>query len=62
MVNTIIFDFGDVFINKDKEGKIKKFAALGLTDWNEELEKLEGKLETGKINEEGFLNGIRKHI
>jgi FMN phosphatase YigB (HAD superfamily) len=62
MINTIVFDFGDVFINKDKQGKKKSFENLGLKDWNEELEKLEGKLETGKIDEQAFLKGIQKHI
>jgi FMN phosphatase YigB (HAD superfamily) len=62
MVNAIIFDFGDVFINKDKEAKVKAFNKLGLTEWNTELEKLEGMLETGKIKEEGFLKGIQEYI
>ncbi|AWH86869.1 haloacid dehalogenase [Flavobacterium album] len=61
MVNAIIFDFGDVFLNKDGDAKRKAFADLGLTQWNDTLEKLEGKLETGKIDEEGFLRGIQPH-
>lgn len=62
MIDTIIFDFGDVFINKDSEAKEKALKNLGLQEWNEELEKLEKKFETGKINEEEFLQGIQKHI
>lgn len=62
MINTIIFDFGDVFIDKDNEAKMNALQALGLKAWNEELEKLERKLETGKIKEEGFLKGIQEHI
>ncbi|KOS04678.1 haloacid dehalogenase [Flavobacterium akiainvivens] len=58
MVNAIIFDLGDVFLNKDKEAKDKALAAIGVT-WNEDLEKLEKKLETGKINEEQYLEGIQ---
>lgn len=59
MINTIIFDFGDIFINKDSEAKDKALAELGLTDWNDEMEKLERKLETGKISEEEFLQGLQ---
>jgi putative hydrolase of the HAD superfamily len=61
MVNTIVFDFGDVFINKTKEAKDNALAALGLKDWNTELEELEKKLETGHIKEEEFLKGIQKY-
>jgi putative hydrolase of the HAD superfamily len=62
MVNAIIFDFGDIFINKNSEAKNKALARLGLKEWNEDLDKLEGKLETGKIKEEVFLKGIQKYI
>jgi putative hydrolase of the HAD superfamily len=62
MINTIIFDFGDVFIDKNKEAKEKALSALGLNKWGEDLEKLERKLETGKIKEDGFLQGIQEHI
>ncbi len=43
MITTIIFDFGDVFINLDKEGAYKNFLELfGLVSKiNEKLEKLE---------------------
>jgi len=59
MVNTIIFDFGDVFLNKDSEAKQKALAALGITDWDAALERLERKLETGKITGDAFLEGLQ---
>ena len=62
MINTIVFDFGDVFINKEKDKKKQAFEDLGLSDWNDELHELEGKLETGKISEEAFLKGIQAHV
>ena len=62
MINTIIFDFGDVFIDKDNEAKENALKALGLKEWEEDLEKLERKFETGKIKEEGFLKGLQQHI
>lgn len=62
MVNTIIFDFGDVFINKNKEAKDKALAELGLKEWTDEHEKLEKKLETGKIDADDFLSGLQKSM
>jgi len=61
MINTIIFDMGDVFLNKDKQAKVDALAKIGITDWNDDLEKLEKKLETGKIGEEDYLKGIQPH-
>ncbi|MNK07697.1 Alpha-D-glucose-1-phosphate phosphatase YihX [compost metagenome] len=62
MVNAIIFDFGDVFINKDNEAKLNAFAALGLTEWTKDLERLETRLETGKIKEDGFLKAMQEFV
>jgi FMN phosphatase YigB (HAD superfamily) len=62
MVQAIIFDLGDVFLNKNKEAKEKALAALGLTQWNDEHEKLELLLETGKIDAEAFLKGLQKDM
>ena len=61
MINTIIFDMGDVFLNKDKQAKVKALASIGITDWHDDLEKLEELLETGKITSEQYLEGIRPH-
>ena len=52
MVNAIIFDFGDVFINKNKEAKDKALAALGLKEWTEELENLEARQLVAIRNED----------
>lgn len=62
MIESIIFDFGDVFIDKNSEARDNALAALGLKEWNEELEKLEKKFETGKVKEDGFLKGIQTYI
>ena len=62
MVNAIIFDFGDIFINKDKEAKDKALANLGLKEWTDAHEKLEEKLEIGKIDAEKFLATLQKDI
>lgn len=59
MINAIIFDLGDVFLNKNKKAKDAALAAIGISDWNADLEKLEKKLETGKIGADDYLKGIQ---
>jgi putative hydrolase of the HAD superfamily len=62
MINAIIFDFGDVFINLDKQATVKELKNLGLSQWNEDLKQLNIQFETGKISQEQFIDGIQKHI
>lgn len=62
MIDTIIFDFGDVFINLDKQGTLNSLKELGLSDWNEDLNQLNLSFEKGQISEENFLLGIQKHL
>ena len=62
MINTIIFDFGDVFINLDKQATITAFEKFGLTEWNEDLNNLNMQFETGKISRENFIKGLQKNI
>lgn len=62
MINTIIFDFGGVFINIDKEASLAALQKLGLPSWNEELEKINQKLEKGKLTEVQFMIEIKKMI
>lgn len=61
MIQTIIFDFGDVFINLKKEKLEKKLRKIGLTEWNDDLKKLNEDYETGKIRESEFFLGIQKY-
>ncbi len=62
MINTIIFDFGDVFINLDKQATIDSLKKLGLSQWNEDLNQLNLQFEKGKVSQENFLLGIQKHL
>ena len=62
MINTIIFDFGDIFINLDKQSTITSFEKLGLKEWNDDLDQLNLQFETGKVSRENFLFGIQEHI
>ncbi len=40
MIEAIIFDFGDVFIDLKKEAIDAKFRKLGLTAWHDDLDAL----------------------
>lgn len=62
MINTIIFDFGDIFINLDKAATIGALRKLGLSEWDEDLNQLNIQFETGQISQDKFLSGIQKHI
>jgi putative hydrolase of the HAD superfamily len=62
MIDTIIFDFGDIFINLDKQATIDGLQRLGLTSWNEDLDRLNITFEKGQISRDNFLLGIQKHI
>lgn len=62
MINTIIFDFGDVFINLDKEASIEEFKKLGLFGPNEDLIAHNDLFEKGKISEIQFIETFLKYI
>lgn len=62
MIQTILFDFGDVFINLDKNATPTALRNLGLTQWNATLSQLNLQYETGKIDELTFMEGIQQFI
>ena len=62
MINTIIFDFGDIFINLDKQATMDGLKKLGLSEWNDDLDHLNKQFEMGKISPEKFLSGFQKHM
>jgi len=60
MIKNIIFDFGDVFINLDKEiifREIERFG--GSTDVSPEIMSLNYSYEVGKISSEKFISELR---
>ncbi|WP_413999007.1 HAD family hydrolase [Flavobacterium sp. W1B] len=61
MINAIIFDFGDVFINLDKNATLEGLKKIGISEWNEDLNKLNILFEKGEISREDFLLGIQKY-
>ena len=62
MINAIIFDFGDIFVNLNKQAEIDEFKKLGLDGPNEELIQLNDSFERGKISELEFIQGFQKYI
>ncbi len=62
MIDTIIFDLGDVFINLEHERVTENFKALGLVEWSDDLKILSSQYEIGKITELQFFEGIQKHL
>ena len=61
MFKNIIFDFGDIFINLDKEGLHKSLQSLGIKEWNSELSQLNESFEKGDCSEEFFVSGIQDY-
>ena len=62
MITTIIFDFGDIFINLNKEKSRDSFEKLGLTKMSQDLLVQNDLYEKGKILEDDFLKSIQKSI
>jgi len=62
MINTIIFDFGDIFINLKKEAQIEAFKKLGLPGPNEELIAMNDQFEKGQVSELEFIQCFQKYL
>ena len=62
MINTIIFDFGDIFINLEKQHAIGAFKELGLDGPNKELLAMNEQFEKGEITETKFIEGFQKFL
>lgn len=62
MINTIIFDFGDIFINLEKEKQVEAFKKLGLEKPNEELIIINDLFERGKVSQIEFIESFKKFI
>src|SRR5680860_58896 len=55
MIRTLIFDFGDVFINLDKAATLREMKKLKIEDLSEELIQTNIQYEKGLISSDGFL-------
>jgi len=56
MIKTIIFDFGDVFINLDKPATFRELEKLGITSFTEEMLDMNKLYETGKVSSSEFVS------
>ncbi len=55
MINNIIFDFGDIFINLDKEAIYRELEKYGFTTLTPELDTLAKEYEQGLITTKDFI-------
>jgi putative hydrolase of the HAD superfamily len=62
MIDTIIFDFGDIFINLEKEAQVEAFKKLGLNEPKPELIEMNDLFEKGKVSEIQFIESFHKFI
>ncbi|GGX28666.1 HAD family hydrolase [Aquimarina muelleri] len=62
MIKTIIFDFGDVFINLDKPATEKAFFKLKNISFATETKKITKHYETGIISTPEFINNFKTVI
>ena len=62
MIDTIIFDFGAIFINLEKDRCKKAFHDLGLPHLNSDLQAQNDLYEKGIIDENTFLTSFQKYI
>ncbi|MBW2961204.1 HAD family hydrolase [Mesonia aestuariivivens] len=56
MIKTLLFDFGDVFLNLDKAATFRELNKLGLNDFSSEMIQQNQLYEMGKISSEEFVN------
>ena len=62
MIDTIIFDFGDVFINLDKKATPAALKKLGLEKWSTQIDSLNFNFEKGLITKTDFLLGLNQLV
>lgn len=62
MIKTLLFDFGDVFLNLDKKATFAALKALGLTDFSAEMLQQNKKYEVGAVSSEEFIAFYQKQL
>ena len=60
MIKTIIFDFGDIFINLDKPATLREMRSLKIEEISENIHQTNLDYEKGLITSEQFLNAYTK--
>lgn len=59
MIKNIIFDFGDIFINLDKQAPLLEMAKFGFTELTPELDTIFKKYEMGLMESDEFINRLQ---
>jgi len=59
MIKTIIFDFGDVFLNLDKPATLRELEKHNITDFGESLREVNQKYEKGQLTSEEFIQTLK---
>lgn len=59
MISTLLFDFGDVFINLDKAAILRNLERLKVTNFSEDLIQLNNRYERGELSSAAFIQAIR---
>lgn len=59
MIKTIIFDFGDVFLNLDKPATLRELEKHNITDISESLREVNQKYEKGLLSSQEFIQTIK---
>ncbi|MCL6220126.1 HAD family hydrolase [Zunongwangia pacifica] len=62
MIKTIIFDFGDIFINLDKSATPKQLEKFGLKNLPESIITINQEYEKGLISSEEFFNTYKNEF
>jgi len=62
MIKNIVFDFGDIFINLDKEATFKELATLGVSQITEEMMAFAHQYEKGEISTNDFIDFFHQNF
>lgn len=60
MINTLLFDFGDVFLNLDKEATTRELKKLRLNAFTAEMEQINNAYEKGELTSGEFVEYYQK--
>ena len=59
MIKNIIFDFGDIFINLDKQAPLLELAKFGFTELTPELDTIFKEYEMGLLETDAFIDKLQ---
>ena len=62
MIKTIIFDFGDIFINLDKSATPKQLKKFGVKNLSDSILSTNQEYEKGLLSSEAFFNSYKKEF